>query len=132
MKFNVYTVKDTVGKVHAYRGLFYVGSDEDFVRTSLFSILMDFPLRDIEVYQIGEFDDDIGEITTLKEKRKIDLNCYKFPHSRLSPEGENITLEDVSKSAKEFKAQKMAELKSNQFNEVEDKIKKSESKKENK
>lgn len=71
MKFNVYTVKDTVGKVHAYRGLFYCGSDEDFVRTSLFNILMDFPLRDIEVYQIGEFDDDEGIINPIKEKEKL-------------------------------------------------------------
>lgn len=124
MKFNVYTVKDTVGKVHAYRGLFYVGSDEDFVRTSLFSILMDFPLRDIEVYQIGEFDDDTAALTPLKEKRLIDLNCYKFPHSRLSPDGEDTSLEEISKSAKDFKAKKMAELKSKQFNDVEKKLEK--------
>ena len=121
MKFNVYTVKDTVGKVHAYRGLFYVGSDEDFVRTSLFSILMDFPLRDIEVFQVGNFDDDTGIITPC-EARKIDLNCYQFPHSRLSPEGENITLQDVEKSAKKYKAIKMADLRSNQYNDVEKKL----------
>lgn len=121
MKNNVYTVCDNVGKVHAFRGLFYCGSDEDFVRTSLFSVLMDFPLRDIKVYQIGEFDDDTGVITPI-DRREIDLNCYKFPHSRLSPEGENITLEDVDKSAKKFKAQKMAELKNQQYQEVEKKL----------
>lgn len=122
MKFNVYTVKDIVGKVHAYRGLFYCGCDEDFVRTSLFNILMDFPLRDIEVFQIGEFDDDEGVINPIKEKRKIDLNCYCFPHSRLSPQGENLPHEEVEKAAKKFKAQKMAELRSQQFNDVEKKI----------
>lgn len=42
-----------------------------------------------------------------------------FPHSRLSPHGENISHEEVEKAAKKFKAQKMAELRSQQFNNVE-------------
>lgn len=109
MKFNVYSVKDTVQEVSAFRGTFLGSNDADLIRTSLFSILMDFNARDIEIYQIGNFDDDTGELTPCK-LRKVSLDAYIFPKSRVSPPGEDMTLEEVEKTSKDFKAKRMADL----------------------
>lgn len=98
---NVYTIHDKIADV--YVGLSYHYTDEDMVRTFLPTVLMDYSLRDIEIICIGIFDENKGVIEQT-EHRTIDTNCYLFPHSRLSPEGEDEKLEDIDKKCKEIKA----------------------------
>lgn len=110
---NVYTIHDKIADV--YVGLTYFYTDEDMIRTFLPSVLMDYSLRDIEIVCIGIFDDNKGVIET-SSHRTIDTNCYLFPHSRLSPEGEDVKLEDIEKKCKEIKA-KQTVMKEGETNE---------------
>lgn len=104
---NVYTIHDKIADV--YVGLSYHYTDEDMVRTFLPSVLMDYSLRDIEIICIGIFDENKGVIEN-SPHRIIDTNCYLFPHSRLSPVGEDEKIENIEKECKEIKA-KQAVLK---------------------
>lgn len=92
---NVYAVYDKVCK--HYLRLYFNSTDEEFVRLYLPEVIIDRPLRDVEVYKIGEINDVTGNIKSTP-KRKINLNCYMFPHSRLSPKGEDVSLEEVEKT----------------------------------
>ncbi len=98
---NVYTIHDKIADT--YVGLTYHYTDEDMIRTFLPTVLMDYSLRDIEIVFIGIFDENKGVIDN-SPHRIIDTNCYLFPHSRLSPEGEDEKLEDIEKTCKEIKA----------------------------
>lgn len=98
---NVYSVFDTIGK--RFVGLFYAPTDESMIRTSLPSILLDFPLRDIEINNIGQFDELTGSLIPHSPK-VVDTSCYTFPHSRLSSKGDDLTLAEVDAHMKEVKA----------------------------
>lgn len=98
---NVYTIHDKIADV--YVGLSYHYTDEDMIRTFLPTVLIDYSLRDIEIICIGIFDENKGVIENT-EHRTIETNCYLFPHSRLSPDGEDTKLEDIEKKCKEIKA----------------------------
>lgn len=98
---NVYTIHDKIADV--YVGLSYHYTDEDMIRTFLPTVLIDYSLRDIEIICIGIFDENKGVIEQT-EHRTIDTNCYLFPHSRLSPEGEDEKIENIDKKCKEIKA----------------------------
>lgn len=98
---NVYTIYDKIADV--YVGLTYHYTDEDMVRNFLPTVLMDYSLRDIEIICIGIFDEQKGVIEN-SPHRTIDTKCYLFPHSRLSPKGEDEKLEDIEKKCKEIKA----------------------------
>lgn len=98
---NVYTIHDKIADV--YVGLSYHYTDEDMIRTFLPTVLIDYSLRDIEIICIGIFDENKGVIEQT-EHRTIETNCYLFPHSRLSPDGEDAKLEDIEKKCKEIKA----------------------------
>lgn len=97
---NVYTIHDKIADI--YVGLSYHYTDEDMIRNFLPTVLIDYALRDIEIICIGIFDDNKGVIENT-EHRTIDTNCYLFPHSRLSPDGEDEKLENVEKKCKEIK-----------------------------
>ena len=105
--YNVYTIFDNVSK--RYRGLFYHTTDEDMIRTSLPTVLMDFALRDITVYKIGTFSEESGLV---KESRhiKIKTDCYTFPHSRLSSNGDDLSLSEIDTAMKEKKNEIIAKL----------------------
>lgn len=103
----VYSIHDTVSK--KWRGTFYHTTDEDMIRISLPTVLMDFPLRDIEVWKIGTFDDDSGELLPLRHVL-IPTNCYLFPHSRLSSDGDDLSLDEIDSSMKEQKNTIIAEM----------------------
>lgn len=96
----VYTVFDSVSK--KYRGTFYHSTDEEMIRTTLPSILMDFPLRDIEIHRIGMFNEDTGDLSG-SHHIIIPTNCYTFPHSRLSSVGDDLSQEELDKAMKEKK-----------------------------
>lgn len=105
---NVYTIFDTVSK--EYVGLFYHSTDEDMIRTTLPSVLMDYPLRDIQVVCIGTFDSTKGVIHSVKVRRTISTSKYLFPHSRLSSKGDDLSLDELDKGMKEAKANAVADL----------------------
>ena len=98
---NVYTIHDKIADL--YVGLTYHYTDEEMVRNFLPTVLMDYSLRDIEIICIGIFDENKGVLENV-EHRIIDTNCYLFPHSRLSPDGEDEKLEDIERKCKEIKA----------------------------
>ena len=98
---NVYTIHDKISEL--FVGLTYHYTDEEMVRNFLPTVLMDYSLRDIEIICIGIFDENKGVLESV-EHRIIDTNCYVFPHSRLSPDGEDEKLEDIEKKCKEIKA----------------------------
>lgn len=107
---NVYTIFDTVSKEHV--GLFYHSTDEDMIRTTLPSVLMDYPLRDIQVVCIGTFDNIKGVVHSTKVRRVISTSKYLFPHSRLSSKGDDLSLDELDKGMKEAKANAVANLSS--------------------
>lgn len=120
-KFNVYGVYDKISK--HYLRLYFNSSDEDFIRLYLPEIVRRTPLRDLEVYCIGTFNDVTG-IIEKSTKRKINLKCYYFPHSRLSPPGENTTHEEIEETinrvANQLKAAASTVVEDNNSNESED------------
>lgn len=104
---NVYTIYDKIADNHV--GLTYHYTDEDMIRSFLPTVLMDYSLRDIEIYKIGIFDENKGIIEGT-EKIKIPTDCYLFPHSRLSPEGEDETLENIENKCKEIKSKAISKM----------------------
>lgn len=97
---SVYAVYDIIAK--HYLRLYFNSTDEEFVRLYLPEVIIDRPLRDIEVFKIGELNDVTGIIKPTV-KRKINLNCYMFPHSRLSPKGEDLSIKDVEETITQTK-----------------------------
>lgn len=106
--YNIYSIYDTVSK--EYVGLFYHSTDEDMIRTSLPSVLMDYPLRDIEVYRIGNFFRDKGTIKGCSIRTKVRIDQYLFPHSRLSSKGDDLSLDELDEGMKKSKADAIARL----------------------
>ena len=105
----VYSVYNKVSK--KYTGLFYHYTDEEMIQKSLPIILMDYSLRDIRIFRIAIFNDDDGTLKQLKEQQQIDTVCYLFPHSRLSPDGDNLSLDEIQKSMQNKKNEILAETK---------------------
>lgn len=105
-KFNLYGVFDKVSKhyIHTY----FNSSDEDFIRLYLPEVILKVALRDLEVHQIGTINDVTGIIEPCPI-RKVTLNCYKFPKSRLSPKGEDISHEEIQDAILSVKNQLQAE-----------------------
>lgn len=102
---NVYTVYDKVA--NQYRGLFYANTDEEMIRTSLPTVLMDFPLRDILITRIGTFDDFTGTLDPCHHVT-VPTDKYLFPHSRLSSVGDDISVDDLDVSIKNIKNEAIA------------------------
>lgn len=102
---NVYTVYDKVAK--QYRGLFYANTDEEMIRTSLPTVLMDFPLRDVIITRIGTFDDFTGDVVGSRHVT-IPTDKYLFPHSRLSTPGDNLSLDELDQGIKTAKNEAIA------------------------
>lgn len=103
----VYTVYDKVSKRHI--GLFYSTTDENMIRTSLPSILMDYPLRDIEIKRIGMFDDVNGTLDS-RTSKIIPLDSYTFPHARLSSKGDDLSLDELDKGMKDAKTEQLKKI----------------------
>lgn len=105
-KFNLYGVYDKVSKhyIHTY----FNSSDEDFIRLYLPEVILKVALRDLEVHKLGTINDVTGVIEPCP-KRKITLNCYKFPKSRLSPVGDDVSHEEIQDTILDVKNQLQAE-----------------------
>lgn len=72
-------------------------SEDLFVRNCLYTILMDYPLKDVEFYCVGLFDNDLGIIKPC-QPRLCSWESYKFPNSRLSKD-KFLTLEQIEQAA---------------------------------
>lgn len=103
--YYMYTIYDKMAK--RYRGTFYHSTDEEMIRTSLPSVLMDYPLRDIEIYRIGMFDDVQGIVRPCIRKQ-VPTDKYLFPHDRLSSKGDDLSLEEIDVEMKKTKAEIIA------------------------
>ena len=99
-QYNVYAVFDKVSKHH--QALYYATTDEEFIRKYLPKCIASFPLRDLSVFKIGTFNDVTGELKQTIRKR-VDVECYCFPHSRLSSVGDNVKLSDLEESIQKTK-----------------------------
>lgn len=108
--YNMYSIYHIPAK--RWRGTFYHTTDEEAIRVTLPGVLMDYALRDIELYKIGTFDDVTGEVTPCP-KVKVNTLKYTFPHSQLSSKGDDLSLEVIDEKMKEFKAQELAKLSAN-------------------
>lgn len=106
-QYGVYVAYDKVSK--HYTSMFFASTDEDFIRLYLPTIIANTPLRDLVIYRIGIFNDVTGELKPSVKKR-IPTDCYLFPHSRLSPVGENVSLDDIEKSVVETKNEIIAQM----------------------
>lgn len=117
--YNVYAVFDKVSK--HYKKLYFATNDETFVRDKLPEAIIDTPLRDMTVFKIGIFNDVTGEIKQTIKKR-LNTECYYFPHSRLSPPGENESIEKIEEVITDTKNQIIASVgsKENENKEVEE------------
>ena len=107
--YGVYVVYDKISK--HYKDIYFASTDEDFIRLYLPTIVTNTALRELTIYKIGIFNDITGELKNTTKKR-INTECYLFPHSRLSPAGENLTHEEVEKAVTETKNKILSELKS--------------------
>lgn len=98
--YNVYASFDKISK--HYIELSFASTDEAFVKLCLPSILVKCPLRDLQVFKIGVFNDVTGELKH-SVRKSVKLDCYYFPHSRLSPPGENLSLEEIDETVQKTK-----------------------------
>lgn len=105
--YGVYVVYDKISK--HYKDIYFASTDEDFIRLYLPTIVTTIALRELTIFKIGIFNDVTAELKPTTKKR-INTDCYLFPHSRLSPAGENITHEEVEKAVTETKNKIIAEL----------------------
>lgn len=106
--YGVYVVYDKISK--HYKDIYFASTDEDFIRLYLPTIVTTIALRELTIFKIGTFNDVTGELKNTTKKR-INTDCYLFPHSRLSPSGENITHEEIEKVVTETKNKIIAESK---------------------
>lgn len=114
--YNVYSIYHIPAQ--RFRGTFYHTTDEEAIRVTIPSILMDYALRDIELYKIGTFDDVTGVLTPCP-KVKVNTLKYTFPHSSLSSKGDDLPLEEIDTRMKEFKAEQIAKLSTSKEDNVE-------------
>ena len=105
--YGVYVVYDKISK--HYKDIYFANTDEDFIRLYLPTTVTTIALRELTIFKIGIFNDVTCELKTTTKKR-INTDCYLFPHSRLSPAGENISHEEVEKAVTETKNKIIAEL----------------------
>lgn len=106
--YGVYVVYDKISK--HYNDIYYASTDEDFIRLYLPTIVLTVALREITIFKIGTFNDVTGELK-ITTKKRVNTDCYLFPHSRLSPQGENISHEEIENAVSETKNQIIAEFK---------------------
>lgn len=103
----VYTTYDKVSK--KYLGLTIAENDEAFIRQSLFSILMDYPLADIEFYCVGTFSETDGKLKPRRKMARVLPSKYVFPKTRMGDKSNPLPLEELDKVAKDYKSKVVAE-----------------------
>lgn len=92
----IYSLYDKVSKKHL--SITLSTNDSDFIRSSLYAILMDYPIQDVEAYCVGDFFEDNGVVLPCSP-RLVDWNSYKFPKNADSFEEEYLSIDDLRASA---------------------------------
>lgn len=95
----IYGLYDKVSE--KYLSITMCDSAQMFVRSCLATILMDYPLKDIEFYCLGQIDEDIGIIKSCVPKLE-DWECYKFPETR-TEKLKFLSIEQIDELAKNKK-----------------------------
>ena len=72
----LFLLKDIVRE--KYETMLIAENEKEAVRKSVIMIAPVKPIRDMELYKVGEYNEDTGEIKT-EEKVKIDWNIYSLP-----------------------------------------------------
>lgn len=87
MKFNLYAIRDTVADDTLT--IFTSRTDGMAVRENLPTLSRMRPKKDLDMYQIGEFDSETMKITETP-KRAVSWDAYKFPEVKapMNPEAE--------------------------------------------
>lgn len=96
---NIYGLYDKVSE--KYLSVTMCESAQMFVRNCLATILMDYPLKDIEFYCLGQIDNDLGIVKPCAPKLE-DWECYKFPETRME-KFKFLSLEQIEEIAKQKK-----------------------------
>ena len=109
-QYNVYSAFDKISK--HYKGMYFASTDEEFIRLYLPTVILETPLRDLNIFRIGIFNDVTGELKQTIKKR-VSTDCYLFPHSRLSPVGENIPIEKIEETVLNTKNEILANMSEN-------------------
>lgn len=115
--YNVYTVFDKVSR-HCTK-LYFATTDEEMIRLHLPEVLADNFLRDIIIFKIATFNDVTCEIKPTIKKR-VPTDCYLFPHSKLSPNGENLKIEEIEQVIHQTKNEIIATYGSSEENDNSD------------
>lgn len=92
----IYSLYDKISKKHL--SITLSTNDADFIRSTLYAILMDYPIQDIEAYCVGDFFEDNGIVIPCSP-RLVDWNAYKFPRNADSFEEEYLSIDDLRASA---------------------------------
>lgn len=104
---NVYAVKDVTSQ--RFISISLAESDDTFVRASLYALLLDYPIKDIEFYCVGQFDCELGVIKPCVP-RLGNWECYKFPTTTMDRE-KFLTIEQLEQMAKNKKHEFLVEQK---------------------
>lgn len=96
---NIYAVKEINSQRFIHLSL--SESDATFVREQLYPILMDYPIKDVEYYCVGQFDADLGLIKPCSP-RLCSWEAYKFPTSQMDRE-HFLTISEIEEKAKQKK-----------------------------
>ncbi len=72
----LFIMKDTVRD--KYETMLLAENEKEAVRKSVIMIAPVKPIRDMELYKAGEYNEDTGEIKT-EELVKVDWNIYSLP-----------------------------------------------------
>lgn len=95
----IYGLYDKVS--NKYLSITMCESAQMFVRSCLATILMDYPLKDIEFYCLGQIDQDLGLVKPCMPKLE-DWDCYQFPETR-TEKLKFLSLEQIEELAKKKK-----------------------------
>lgn len=104
----LYSLFDKIGERHLSVTL--ADNDAEFVRSSLFAILMDYPIVDVQAYCIGTFDHYSGIVIPCAP-RLVDWSCYQFPKTADSLDENYLTFDELREAALSKKKQFDEEMK---------------------
>lgn len=104
----LYSVFDKIGNKHL--SITLAETDADFVRSSLFAILMDYPIQDVDAYCVGDFFEDSGLVRPCAP-RLVDWNSYRFPQNADSFDENYLSIEQIRERALAKKQEIDAKLK---------------------
>lgn len=72
----LFLLKDIVRE--KYETMLIAENEKEAVRKAVIMLAPIKPIRDMEIYKAGEYDEDTGEIKT-KKLEKVDWNIYSLP-----------------------------------------------------